>query len=189
MENIFSVLAGVIFILAYVPYISAIIKGKTKPAKASWLIWGTVDLIILGGMYSKDALNGHIIGATFGAWIIFFLAVKRGTPGWSFLDKFILGMAGAGIVLWYLYGEPLFGVLIGLGLAFIGAIPTFVSTWKDYTKENKAAWVIFWISCIFAILAIPQWTFEDASQPLVFFLVESIMMYLLFINPILKRRK
>jgi hypothetical protein len=35
---------------------------------------------------------------------------------------------------------------------------------------------------VFAVIAIPRWKFEDAAQPILFFTVESIMMYILYIH-------
>jgi len=65
-------------------------------------------------------------------------------------------------------------------VAFIGSFPTFISAWKDPRKENKLAWTIFWLSCICAMIAIPRITFADAAQPTTFFLIESVMMYILY---------
>ena len=70
---------------------------------------------------------------------------------------------------------------------FIGSIPTFVSAWHDPSRESKVAWTIFWVSCVFAVMAIPKLTLQDAMQPVTFFLIESIMMYILYIRPKLKQ--
>lgn len=58
-----SVVSGILFVTAFFPYIRAILAGKTKPAKASWIIWESLDCITLAGMYAKDAINGQIVGA------------------------------------------------------------------------------------------------------------------------------
>lgn len=181
-KNLFSVAAGVLFILGFVPYAFSILKGETKPAKASWIIWASLDTITLVAMWANQSLNGQIIGAVVGAWVIVVLALKYGVPGWTRLDKFCLGGAVLGIALWTIFNSPTMGLITSVSVVFLGSIPTFVSAWHDPSRENKVAWTIFWVSCVFAVLAIPKATFQDAMQPITFFLIESIMMYILYIG-------
>lgn len=182
IRSVLSIVAGLLFIAAFVPYIRAIVRGDTKPAKASWVIWASLDSITIAGMYSKDAVNGQILGAVLGAWTVAVLAFRYGTPGWTLLDKFCLGGAVLGIVLWQVFSNPVLGIVTSLLVVFLGSIPTFTSAWKDPSKEDRTAWTIFWSSCVVAVVAIPSWTLQDASQPITFFVIESIMMYILYVR-------
>ena len=183
MRQTLGVLAGLIFIAAFYPYIRAIVRRETKPAKTSWLIWMTIDVITGLGMYASGTLNYQIVGATAGAAAVVVLSFKYGTSGWSRLDKFCLAGAVLGIVLWQTFNSPLLGIMTSATVAFIGSFPTFVSAWKKPENENKAAWTTYWISCVCAVIAIPHWTLADATQPVMFFTVESIMMFILFVRP------
>jgi len=182
------VLSGILFIAGFVPYIISILHKETKPAKASWIIWVALDTITFAGMLVKETANGQIIGAVIGGWLTVILALKYGISGWSKLDKFCLGGAILGIVLWQTFDDPVLGILTSQGATFLGSIPTFLSAWKDPSRENKFAWTIFFASCVCAVIAIPHWTLADATQPITFFVVESTMMYILFIQPLVKRR-
>lgn len=182
-RTVFSTFVGILYIVGFIPYILSILKGKTKPAKASWVIWTILDTITVAGMYVQGTLNGQIIGATAGAWIVVILAFMYGTKGWTKLDKLCLIGAFVGIILWKLFNNPTLAILTSGIVVFIGSIPTFVSAWKDPTKENKAGWIIFWISYIFTMVSIPKFTFDYATQPIIFFAIETIMMFLLFIKP------
>lgn len=179
----FSIAAGILFFLGFAPYIRATVVGPTKPAKASWFIWASLDTITLIGMYVQHTINGQIIGAVAGAWVVFAVVMKYGTPGWNKLDKFCLVGAGVGIVLWKTFSSPTLGIVASNSVVFLGAIPTFVSARKDPKKEDKLGWTIFWLSCICAVVAIPHFTFDDAVQPIVFCSIETTMMYLLYIKP------
>jgi len=182
IKNIFSVIAGFVFVLGFIPYIIAIFKGETKPQKASWLIWASVDTLILVGMIAKNTINGQIVGAVLCAWFVFSLAFKKGKPGWSCLDKTCLGGGLFGVILWIIYGNATPGILIGSIVLVVAAFPTFTSSWKNPSYENKLAWVIFWLSCVFTFLGISEWTLQALAQPSSFLLVESIMMYILFFH-------
>lgn len=183
LKDSLSIIAGVLFVAAFVPYVRAILRKETHPAKASWVIWATLDSITFAGMLTEHTVNGQIVGAILGAWTVVALAVKYGKPGWTRLDKSCLGGAVLGIALWKVFSNPVLGIMTSLSVVFLGSIPTFASAWKDPSKEDRTAWTIFWISCVFAVIAIPAWTLADAAQPITFFLIESIMMYILYVRP------
>jgi len=175
-------MSGVIFVIGFLPYAVAIVRGDTKPAKASWIIWASLDSITLCGMFVKHTVNGQILGAVIGAWVIVALAFRFGMPGWTMIDKFCLAGAVLGVLLWQTFDAPLLGIATSLSVVFLGSIPTFVSAWRDPSREDKYAWTIFWASCVVAVWAIPSWTIADAGQPLTFFTIETVMMYILYVR-------
>lgn len=178
-----SVLAGALEIIGFLPYIRAILKGETKPMKASWIIWATLDAITLAGMYAENTVNGQILAAVIGASTVTVLAMRYGTPGWTTLEKYCLVGAVLGIGLWQVFGSPVLGIVTSLSLISLGSIPTFLSAWHDPSKEDRTGWTFFWLSSIAAVSAIPSWTLADAAQPITFLSLISIMMYLLFLRP------
>lgn len=184
MQEIFSIFAGFFQIAGFFPYVLAVLRKETKPIKATWIIWASLDTITFAGMYAKDTVNGQILGAVIGVWVVVAFAFKYGVPGWTKLDKYCLGSAIFGVILWFVFKNPIFGIMTSLAVVFLGSIPTFVSAWKDPGREDKLAWTIFWIACVCAIVAIPHWTLADAAQPMTFFAIETIMMYILFIRPV-----
>lgn len=183
MREVLSVVSGILFFGACLPYIVAIIRKKTEPKKATWLIWAIMDTVIFAGMYAKGVTNGQIIAAVLSGWIIAALALKYGIPGWSKTEKRCLGGTVLGIVLWAMFKNPLLGIVIICIVGLLGSVPTFQSALENPEKEDRLAWTIWWISCVVAVLAIPHWTLADAAQPLAFATIESIMMYLLWIRP------
>jgi hypothetical protein len=128
-------------------------------------------------------VNGQIVGAITGAWIVVVLALKYGVPGWTKVDKFCLGSVIIGLGLWGVFDNPVISIVVNCGAGLIGSIPTIMTAWKDPSQENKLAWTIFFASCVCAIVAIPHWTPADAAQPITFFTIETIMMYVLWIRP------
>ncbi len=183
MDNhVLTFLAGVVFLAGFFPYIIAILRRQTKPAKTSWIIWLALDLIVLLGMYAKGSVNGQLIGAVAGATIVTGLALIYGTSGWTKLDKRCLGGAALGIALWLAFDEPNLGIVVSSAVAFMGSWPTFTSAWENPGKEDKLAWTIWTASCVMQLFAIPAWTVQDALQPLTFSVIEFTMVFIIFVR-------
>jgi hypothetical protein len=213
MKKIFDTLAFLLIIIAFYPYIKAVWKdrnipagtpGKTEPSKTSWIIWAALDIITAYGMYVKGSINGQISAAVIGGCTVAVLAMKFGTSNWTKLDKGCLGGAVLGIVLWKVFGDATPGIVTCQIVLFVGSIPTFVSVWKDPGRENKVAWIIFWLSCVSALIAIPGLTLDvmlneptqfflahlnHTAQPVTFFIIETIVTSTLFIRPLFVRGK
>jgi len=183
LRNIFSIIAGILFLVGFIPYIRAILKRVAQPSKASWIIWTALDLVVIAGMWSKHSLNGQILGAFTGSVVTVVLALKYGKPGWTWLDKLCLVGGALGIVLWKVFDDANFGIVVSMAIVMLGTIPTIVSAWKNPANEDRTAWTFFFVSCLFALSAIPAWTLADALQPLVYFMGESIMMFILYYRP------
>ncbi|MEK7184012.1 MAG: hypothetical protein AAB701_00625 [Patescibacteria group bacterium] len=182
MKEALSVFAGLLYLAAFAPYISAIVRKETKPAKASWLIWAVLDTIILAGMVAGGAVNGQIAGAAFGSWIVVLLATKHGVSGWTTLDKLCFGGALLAIVLWQVFQDPVLGIVTSLIAYSLGFAPTIASALKDSSRENKLAWLLFWVSSVCSLVAVPVWTVADAAQPVTFLFMNSVMMYILLVR-------
>ncbi|MBI5654195.1 hypothetical protein HZC53_00860 [Candidatus Uhrbacteria bacterium] len=176
-------MAGILFLIGFIPYILAIVKRKTRPSKASWIVWTALDAVTLAGMLAKNSVNGQIIGAFAGSCLTVGLALKYGKPGWTWLDKLCLVGGALGILLWKVFGDANFGIVAGMTVVTLGSFPTFVNAWKNPADENKTAWTIFGASCVFAVIAIPAWTLADALQPVVYIAIESVMIFILYARP------
>jgi hypothetical protein len=182
-KDVLSVLAGALVIVAFVPYIWAILRKEAQPAKATWIVWAFLDTITFAGMLAKHSMNGQIVGSICGAWTIVLLTLKYGKSGWTLLDKLCLGGAFLGIALWQAFNNPVLGIVTSLSVVFLGSFPTFASAWNDPSKEDRTAWTIFWLSCVVAMFAIPAATLADAAQPTTFFLIETTMVCILYLRP------
>ncbi len=185
---ILSTAAGILSLGSYVPYVISIVRGRTKPAKSSWMIWGMLDTIAAAGMFMTSSLNGQIVGNAIGAWIVVMLSALYGKSGWSRLDYFCLAGAALGIALWWFFNDPRVGIFISVSIIFLGSIPTFVSAWRDETREDRLTWTMSFLAGVAATLTITAWTVEQALQPVTFLTIETAMLYLLFVRPVMVRR-
>jgi len=183
VHTILDTLACLTFLLAYVPYIRAIRRKETVPSAASWVIWTVLDVITFAGMFAKHAVNGQIIASVIGTTFVAILAIKHGEGTWKLADKICLGAAALAILLWKIFDDPTLGIAITLIVLVLGAIPTWINGYKNPDKENRTAWTLYFVSCIFALLAVPKWTVADGAQPIAFFVIETVMVIILYTRP------
>jgi hypothetical protein len=109
------------------------------------------------------------------------LSMKYGKAGWTMLDKLVLAGAAIGLVLMLI--NPVYGLIASLSVLLLGSIPTFVSAYKDPSSENKLAWMLYFISCIFALIGVEQWDVTHATQPVTFTIIETAMVILIWVRP------
>lgn len=183
-KEIANKLAGILFFVAFLPYIWAIVTGQTKPSLISWTIWASVDTLALIAMKKQKSVNGQIIGATAGAWFIVALSLVFGKLTMGSVEWVSVVGALAGIVLWKTTGNPTLAIICSQAAILLGAIPTFVSAYLRPQEENPIAWIIWLASCICALRAIRKWDIDNALQPVVFTIVEATVVFLVVVRPL-----
>ena len=200
-EILLFALTGGLFLLGFIPYIMSmacpgILKNffkiiglskirveKIEPQKISWFIWALVDTITLLEMMDESTVNGQIIGAAMGAWVVFGFTLFYGKRGWDWVDTAAVVLSFISIALWQIFNDPVLGIVMSQVAVFVGTLPTFKSALKDYTKEDPVAWTLFWFSCVFTVLTVKDYSISSALQPYSFFVIITIMMFLIFIRP------
>lgn len=189
IQKIFSFLCAALLIIAFIPYWIAILGNKTKPRKATWFVWALGDWIVLAGMMNKGTFSWQIAGACLCATTTFALAHSNDRLGLVKREKICLTFSGLAIVLWQYFGESNLGIGFGLLSLGIAATATYMSAWEKPEDEDAKAWIIFNISSVFGMLAIPYMTFADIAPPVAFMLIDAPLIYLVVIRPRQLRRK
>lgn len=175
-------LAAVFSILAYLTYIIAALKGKNRPSRASWFIWTVVGFIIATSYYYSGATTTLWVPVSncIGQLVIFLLALKYGTKGWSSFDTLCITGALGGLALWGIFNTPLVALLANIFVDFMGALPTIKKTWKKPQEENCLSWLLFTLTNGTNILALNTWDFGVVILPVYLFAVSLTVTVLIF---------
>jgi len=170
--QIFGFLAALLSIFAVLPYIRDIFKGKTKPERASWLIWTVLGSIAFFSQLAKGATNSlWMVGvSTLCVLIVSILSIKFGTGGFAKRDKISLTFAALGILLWFFTKEAAIALMITIFVDLMGSSLTIIKSYEDPESETISTWILAFISGIFAALSVGEWSFILLVYPLYIFL-------------------
>jgi len=113
MKAILGILATLIAIFGYLPYLKDTFKGKTKPHIFSWFLWGLVSLIAFGIQVTNKGGFGSLPNLVMVVicLIIFIRAIKNGTKEISKIDIVSLVLALMAIILWLIAKQDLLSII------------------------------------------------------------------------------
>jgi hypothetical protein len=181
--SLLSALSGFVFLAGFFPYVVAILRGRTRPTRATWFIWTLLALITTGSLYAHGSLTGLVIGAVVGDVVVTALSIRYGKPGWNTVDLLSLVGACAAGVLWLSFENPVLAVMVVVAVGLLGALPSWLSVWRAPERESLPAWSLFALASLLAVLAVPTWDFMHAAVPVGFFLNNAPIVALFFLAP------
>lgn len=175
-QEIIGLIAGIIAISGYIPYIISIFRRTTQPNRATWIIW-----TIIGGLlaFSYMAGGNHEsiwlpFGYFVGPFIVAILSFKYGYNQWTRLDTYCLIAAALSLIPWIYADSPSLTLLINLFIDGSGALPTIVKTYKEPETEDFFAWLVFFIANTLQLFAISTWNLSSLYPIYLFFLAGTI---------------
>ncbi len=150
---IWAILATLLLIIGYLPYLRDIFNRKTKPHIYTWLIWaitqGTATLILLQGGGKFGGLS--LLVGTILVLVVFFLSFRYGTLDISRSDKIFLLLALLAIIIWWQLKNPVLAVLLVSLIDALGYLPTIRKTFKNPRSETLSFWIMMALVDIFAL--------------------------------------
>ena len=153
-------IAGLLALVAYIPYIIAILREQTKPNRATWFIWTVASIIGTVSYFQSGARETIWVSAGFlvGSGTIAMLSIKRGDNGWTWVETVCSLGATIGVALWIITRSPLPTLFLSMAIATLGAVPTMRKAYRDPSSENRLAWFLFVLSAIVNLFAVEKWT-------------------------------
>lgn len=173
-----GIVAGVLALAGYIPYIYTIFTGATKPNKATWIIWTIVGGLLAFSYLAEGDQNAIWLplGYFIGPLLVAILSFKYGYSEWSRLDIICLVMALISIVPWLLSKDATITLLINVLIDSTGAIPTIVKTYREPDTEDFTAWTIFFIANTLQLFAISAWHLSVLYPIYLFFLAATMVL-------------
>lgn len=171
----FAVIGSVIASIGGIYYAYLTFRGLVKPNRVTWLFWAAFPMIAFVVQLSQGV--GLVAWATFvaGAPPIFVLVGSlfnkkaywqtRDTDYWFAIAGFL------SIVAWQLTGIPYIAFTFSLLADLLVAMPTIIKTYRFPETENWKAYAVSALGFLLAILAVPEWSYENSAFVVYLFLL------------------
>lgn len=176
-----GIIAGILAIGGYIPYILSILMGKTRPNRATWFIW-TIVGGLLAFSYMAEGDQNSIwlpLGYFLGPLITAILSIRYGYAEWTRLDTFCIVAALISIIPWVLSDSAAMTLIINVLIDSTGAIPTLVKTFREPETEDFTAWLIFFVANTLQLFAISMWNLAALYPIYLFLLAGSMVVFIL----------
>lgn len=140
--RIFGISAALLNMVTLIPYIRDIYAGKTKPERASWVIWTTLSFIFFITNFSEGATESLWFagGQVLITCYVLGLSIKRGIGGLERRDKIGLSLAGLGLLLWYFTNNAVYALVLAVIVDYSGVALTAIKTWEKPQTETLFSW-------------------------------------------------
>jgi hypothetical protein len=179
-----GILGGIFAFFSYFPYIRDIFRLKTKPERASWLIWVVLTTM---GFFSNLA-----VGATdslwlpgiqsFGVFLIFILSFRYGYGGLLKRDILVLLAAALTLLVWYFTSEPLIALYLVILIDGMGGALTVVKTYHHPESETISAWILCGLGGLCAFLSVGTFDIFLLSYPFYIMLINFLVVLAIFLG-------
>jgi hypothetical protein len=144
ISYIFGTIAGIISFGAYLVYIFSILKGETRPSRATWWILTIVGSVTGFSYYFSGAVDTIWVPVAdvIGIFIVAVLSIKYGEGGLNFFDISCFLVSMLGLTLWYIFKNPIIALILNLSMDFVGMLPTIKKSYLEPTGESKLSWLL-----------------------------------------------
>lgn len=167
MLQALGLISGFLSVVTYVPYLRDIFRLKTKPERATWLIWSVLTGIAFFTQLAEGATDSLWLTGVqaVGVVLIFLLSIKFGVGGLTRRDLLALGAAGVGLLLWYLTSNAAVALFISIAIDAIGASLTVLKAYADPGSETFSTWVLSGTAGVFAAFAVGSFDYVLLAFP------------------------
>lgn len=152
-----GIASGIVGALAYVPYIRNTLAGRTRPQRASWLIWSVLSAIALCSQIWEGATTSLWFSAVMvsGTFIVFLLSIRYGVGGWiDRRDMWVLALAALGVVAWVLTQDAIYALAMTISISLLGGVVTVAKAYAIPKSETLSKWVLSLVSSALALVAV-----------------------------------
>ncbi len=185
-KDFIGIIAVILTIVGFVPYIKSIIIGETKPHVFSWVIWGiTTFIVFLAQLSDKGGAGAWSIGLSgvITTFVAFLAYTKKADITISKTDWIFFIFSLLALPIWYLTSSPFWSVFILTMVDVVGFFPTIRKAYVKPFEEKISLYFIIVARNITSILAL-----EHYSTITLLFPIAITLVILVFIAVVMYRR-
>lgn len=185
LSTAITVVAGLLYFIAVVPYFRDLFKKVIQPHPVSWFLWSFIGFVNLVFYKDTGATYTQLIAYTsfIIPLLIFIFSFRNWKNGFTKLDLFCLAVSVCSLIVGLSYNNPVLGLTLNILVSdFLAFIPTIVKTFKKPDSESMSTWLITVIANILTIIVINKWTFGIAVLPVYTFIMNGVVLLIILLK-------
>ena len=190
LPEYFAIIGAIIASAGGFYYLYETIRGKTKPNRITWLLWGLLPMIafVAQRVQGVEGVSWVSFAAGFTSLLVVAVSFLNKKAYWKTqpLDYGLMAAALVGLLLWAITKEPNVAILFALLADLLASIPTIIKSLKHPETESWIAYAISIVGFGIAILSIHVFNFENSAFVIYLFSLQ-IILTMLTIRAPLKR--
>lgn len=179
----FIYLGALIFFLGSIGYFVETIKGKVKPNRVTWFLWGLAPMIAFFAQIKQgvglQSLLTFMVG--FVPFLILLASFINKDSYWK-LKKFdlICGLLSIiGLIMWQITKVGNIAIFFSIIADLLAGWPTTVKSYNHPETENYWLYLGNAVFALITLLTIKAWTFETYSFSLYMFIITLTTFFIL----------
>ena len=135
------VIVPVLSLIGSGSYIYAVLKGKAKPNRVTWMLWAVAPLIafaaqVQAGVSVLQSLLTFMVG--FGPLLVVIASYISHQAVWKLtrFDYVCGGLSLLGLVLWFITRENNVAIFFSIMADALAALPTLVKSYNEPDSEH-----------------------------------------------------
>lgn len=174
-------------------YIKDTIRGDAKPNRVTWLVWMIAPMIATAAAIS-DGVGWAVLPvfmAGFGPLLVLIASFLNPESYWELkrTDYLFFILSILALVFWGITQVALVAIFFAILSEIFGAIPTVIKSWKYPKTESRVAYLTSLFSALTSFFAMKSFNFSELAFPLYLVLLNSILVFALYVMPIIRQRK
>jgi len=174
-----SALATAVAVVAYVPYLIDMFKGKNKPHLYTWIsiflvtsVVAYIQLVGGAGVGAIPTITGVAIDA-----VILYYCFRFGTKDVVFMDKVCLAISVLGVIAYAIVSNrPVISLMIVTAAEIISFVPTFRKTRNDPYSESLTSYYLLMLKISLILVALEKYNLLTVSYSALWFMVFTIFL-------------
>jgi hypothetical protein len=178
-------------VVAALPYILDITRGRARPRIASWGIWTVVQAVGTVSAFTARQLPGacYTLFCAAGCAAVVFLGWRHGSRDFGPLDAVCVALAAEGVALLAVATAlprlvPMsWAVAVSVATDFLAYLPTFRHAWLQPDEEPWLPYGLFGAAAALVLWVADYRILAGVIYPLYLFAADSAMVLMILLSP------